>query len=206
MIITRKQQTGRGRCLKPRLEPGKVYRTADLSRYDQNPTRLAAKLVSAGQLRRLRKGLYYAPKHSVFGEVPPSEDEFLRSFFRGRPYLRSGPTVWNGLGLGATAVEAVPLVYNTTRTGSVKVGGKRLELRRVAFPRRTSAEFFVVDLLENLDRAGVDADTVRRALKVAVRAGRFQPDVLRELAIRYGGQATRAIIDAALEVEAPQPR
>jgi len=192
--------------MEARLEPGKVYRTVDLRRYDQNPTRLAAKLVSAGRLRRLRKGLYYAPKQSIFGEVPPSEDEFLRSFFRGRPYLRSGPMVWNGLGLGATAVEATPLVYNTTRTGIVQVGGRRLELRRVAFPRRPSAEFFVVDLLENLGRAGVDADTVRRALRAAVKARRFQSDALLDMAARYGGRATSAIVHEAVEEGGTQPR
>lgn len=40
------------------------------------------RLVAKGVLCRLQKGLYYAPKQSVFGEVPPAESELLKAFFR----------------------------------------------------------------------------------------------------------------------------
>jgi hypothetical protein len=93
----------------PQLQRGMVYRTEDFTRYDSNPTRWASKQVKQGRLRRLRHGLYHVPRKGVFGEVPPSEDELLRAYFRKRRYLRTGPMVWNGLGLGATAVEATPL-------------------------------------------------------------------------------------------------
>lgn len=186
----------------PRLKRGRVYRTEDLSRFDKNPTRLASKLVQAGKLRRLRKGLYHAPRWSAFGEVPPSEDELLRAYFRGRPYLRTGLSVWNTLGLGTTAVEAVPLVYNTTHTGEVELGGRRFELRRVRFPREPDPEYFVVDLLENTRRAGVELERVHRALKVALGAGRFDSEQLLGRASEYGTRATFQLVREALpEVE-----
>jgi hypothetical protein len=177
-----------------RLEPGRVYRTEELYRYGQNPTRLAGQLIKAGRLRRLRHGVYYVPTASIFGEVPPAEAECLRSYFRGRPYLRTGPSVWNALGLGSTAVEVVPLVYNTTRTGEVRLGGQRFELRRVKFPRKPGTEFFVVDLLENLDRAGVDLQTVKRTLRSALQEGRFDRDRLLDMAARYGRRCTEDFI------------
>src|SRR5579862_4424203 len=102
-----------------RLQTGKLYRTATLRRYSSNPSRVAAGLVARGELQRLGKGLYYVPHRSVFGVVPPSEHEFLKAHFGRKPYLRTGPSVWNALGLGSTAVEAVPLVYNTTQTRSI---------------------------------------------------------------------------------------
>ena len=46
-------------------------------------------------------------------------------------------------------MEAVPLVYNTTRTGQVELGSRRFELRRVRFPREPDPEYFVVAVLEN---------------------------------------------------------
>lgn len=189
----------------PRLRRGRVYRTEDLSRFDKNPTRLASKLVRAGKLRRLRKGLYHAPRRSAFGEVPPSEDELLRAYFRGRPYLRTGPSVWNTLGLGTTAVEAVPLVYNTTRTGQVELGGRRFELRRVGFPREPDPEYFVVDLLENARRAGVELERVHRALTAALGAGRFDFKRLLDRATEYGTRATSELVRDALRAEEPVP-
>lgn len=189
----------------PRLRMGRVYRTEDLSRFDRNPTRLASKLVREGKLRRLRKGLYHAPRWSAFGEVPPSEDELLRAFFRGRPYLRTGPSVWNTLGLGTTAVEALPLVYNTTRTGELELGGRRFELRRVRFPRKPDLEYFVVDLLENARRAGVELETVHRALAAALAAGRFDSEQLLDRASEYGTRATLELVQEAHRGEEPVP-
>lgn len=189
----------------PRLQRGRVYRTEDLSRFDKNPTRLASKLVRAGKLRRLRKGLYHAPRQSAFGEVPPSEGELLRAYFRGRPYLRTGPSVWNALGLGTTAVETVPLVYNTTHTGEVEVGGRRFELRRVRFPQEPDPEYFVVDLLENPRRAGVELERVRRALTVALGAGRFDSEQLLDRASEYGTRATSEIVREAVTGVEPAP-
>ena len=188
------------------LQPGKVYRTEDLYRYGRNPTRLVARLVEAGALQRLRKGVYYAPRTTVFGEVPPSETAFLESLFRGRPYLRTGPSVWNALGLGATAVEVVPLVYNTTRTGIVHLGRRRFELRRVRFPRKPPAEYFVVDLLENTDRAGIAPEAVRDALAAAVKAGRFAPERLLAMAREYGTRATQSLVQEALHEKAQAGR
>lgn len=181
---------------------GKVYRTQELARYDSNPTRLASSLVKRGLLRRLRSGLFYAPKRGAFGEVPPSEAALLRGYFGGKPYLRSGPSVWNALGLGTTAVESVPLVYNTTKTGTETLGDKRFEFRRVKFPRKVDREYLVVDLFENLDRAGADLEDVQRALGIALRQGRFDAHRLLERAKDYGSRATREAILAA-QVHAP---
>lgn len=182
----------------PNLQSGRVYRTADFARFDKNPTRLVGRLVRSGRLRPLRKGLYHAPETSAFGDVPPSEDELLRAFFRGRPFLRTGPSVWNRLGLGSTAVEAVPLVYNKTRSGTVEMGGRRFELRRVRFARRPDPEFFVIDLLENTDRAGVDFATLRRALSVALQSGRFHAERLRDRAGKYGSPTTQRFVHELL--------
>lgn len=180
--------------------PGKVYRTRDLGDYARNPTRMAEQLVEAGELRKVRQGLYFAPRKTAFGEAPPSEEELLNAFFHGKRYLRTGPSVWNALGLGSTAVEAVPLIYNTGRSGEVWLGRRRFRLRRVKFPPgRVPAEYLVVDLLENADLAGVDCDTVLRRLVVAVEEGRFDRERLRAMAEGYGSKRVRLLLARALE-------
>ena len=100
------------------LDPGTVYRTAWLRRWGDNPTRLAHKLERRGLVQRLGHGLFYAPRKSRFGDVPPSDEALLDAFLDGTPYVVTGPHRWNALGLGSTALFARPLVYNTKRTGT----------------------------------------------------------------------------------------
>lgn len=180
------------------LEPGRVYRTGEFARFDSNPSRLVAKLVGQGRLKRLTKGLYYAPKAGAFGVVPPSEDALLEAYFGGKPFVRTGPSIWNALGLGSTAVEAVPLVYNTQTTGRLEIGGRRFDLRRVRFPRDPSPEYFVVDLLRHRSRAGVDRDQVLRLLAQAVRRGRFSAGRLRTMARDFGTTEVQAWVETAI--------
>lgn len=181
-----------------KLKEGEVYRTKDLKKLSSNPTRLAQSLVQAGKLMKLRNGLFHVPKKGVFGDVPPSEDAILKALFGSRPYLKTGPSVWNSLGLGTTAVEAIPLIYNKSKTGMEQIGRKKFEFRRVRFPRKPCKEFFVVDLLQNLGRAGADPIEVKQALALALRNGCFDGPILLEMAEKYGSKSvTQAIMEAA---------
>lgn len=184
--------------MKPNLSPGKVYRTSHFRRYGQNPTRYVAKLVADGKLKRLQSGLYYVPRQSSFGEVPPTQADLLKARFEGQPFLVTGPSVWNTLGLGTTAIESLPLVYNKTVSGQRKLGPVRFEFRRVRFPREPSAEFFIIDLLENRERAGLDLALAERALRRALATGRFDRSRLDEMAEKFGSLATRDFIQAIL--------
>ena len=57
--------------LKRHLKEGKVYRRADLAQWSNAVDRHIALLVESGLLEKLSVGLYYVPKKSVFGSVPP---------------------------------------------------------------------------------------------------------------------------------------
>lgn len=184
--------------MEPKLSPGKVYRTGHFRRFGDNPTRFVTKLVAEGKLKRLQSGLYYAPKLSSFGEVPPSQTSLLKARFGSQPFLVSGLSVWNTLGLGTTAVEALPLVYNKTVSGQRQIGPFRFEFRRVRFPRSPSPEFFVIDLLENRERAGLDLELAQRALGQALHTGRFDRSRLEEMAKKFGSQATKDFVRAVL--------
>lgn len=182
----------------PALEPGRAYRTRDLRRWGQNPTRLARRLVGEGKLREAAHGLYYAPIPSKFGPAPASDEELLRAFLGDEPFLMTGPPYWNALGLGSTALFAVKLVYNTRRTGEVVLDGRRFLFRRVYFPETPAPEWFVVDLLQHHDMAGVALSELRAGLAATLRLGRWDRERLREMTETYGTKATLAVVDDAL--------
>lgn len=187
----------------PQLEPGRAYRTRDLRRWSANPTRLARRLVDEGKLREAAHGLYYAPIPTRFGPAPASSEELLRVFLGGEPFLVTGPPLWNALGLGSTAMFAVTLVYNTRRTGEVVLDGRRFLLRRVYFPKDPTPEWFVIDLLQHHDMAGVALSALREGLVATLRVGRWDRSRLREMAETYGTKATLALVEDALhETEA----
>lgn len=186
-----------------RLEPGRVYRTRDLAAWGANAPRLAKRLVREGSLVPLAHGLFAHPKRGRFGEVPPSDEEVMRAFLGDTPFLFTGPDRWNALGLGTTAVFAVPLVYNTKRSGVFDFGRRRFVLRRVAFPKTPPPEWFVVDLLQHADQAGASRADIAAALARSLSRGTFNAATLQEMARRYGSRATQALVTSALEATEP---
>jgi hypothetical protein len=184
------------------LEPGRVYRTRDLAFLGKNTPRLAKRLVGNGTLTRLGQGLFARPERSRFGAVPPADDELMRRFLDGTPFVFTGPDRWNALGLGTTAVFAAPLIYNKKRSGTFTLGGRRFVLRRVAFPEDPSPEWFAVDLFEHADQAGTSRADLTEALKRAIRRDAFDREQLIEMAGRYGTKETQKLIDSAVSAAA----
>lgn len=180
---------------KPELEPGRVYRTRDLLAWGANPTRLAKRLLAEGRLRQLAQGLFYAPKTSRFGPVPPDDEALLRGFLGDEDFVVTGPPAWNALGLGSTAEFSATLVYNGKRSGEFQLGGRRFHLRRVRHPRQPSAEWFAVDLLEHHDMAGASLSDLERGLARAVAAGRLDRERLERVAAEFGTRETFALVE-----------
>ena len=120
-------------------------------------------------------------------------------FFDGALYLVTGPSVWNALALGSTTVANVQLVYNLRRTGVVELAGRRFELRRVRFPRRgVRPEYYVVDLFENADVAGVEYDILTVNLSKAMANRRFDASRLQDAALEYGSKRTQRAVSQAV--------
>lgn len=184
------------------LKPGSVYRTRDLAAWTANSPRLARRLVEEGTLVPLAHGLFAHPRSSRFGPVPPRDEEIMRAFLDGGPFVFTGPERWNALGLGTTAVFAVPLVYNTKRSGTFTFGTRRFVLRRVAFPHNPPAEWFVIDLLEHAEQAAASPTDIAPTLQRALAQGRFNQDRLLALARQYGSRATQKLIAEAVAASA----
>lgn len=187
-----------------KLKAGRVYRTRDLLQWGANPTRLARRLVEEGQFKPLAHGLFAYPKQGRFGAVPPTDEEIMRAFLKGAPFVLTGPDQWNALGLGTSATFAAQLVYNTKRSGDFVFGRRRFLLRRVAFPKLPSREWFVVDLLQHAEQAAADCDELTAALADAVKRGRFDTARLRTMAKEYGSRDTQVRVAVALGDAVPE--
>ncbi len=126
--------------------------------------------------------------------VPPTDDELMRAFLDGSPFVFTGPERWNALGLGTTAVFASSLVYNTKRTGTFVLGGRRFLLRRVRFPASPSPEWFAVDLFEHANQVAASREDLTASLTRALERGTLSRERLREMSREYATQATQAFI------------
>ena len=197
-----KRETAMTAAAHPQLQPGRVYRTRELAAWSANAPRLAKRLVAQGELVPLAPGLFAYPKRGRFGAVPPTDDELMRAFLDGGPFVFTGPDRWNALGLGATAVFAAPVVYNTKRSGTFLLGGRRFVLRRVAFPENPPPEWFAVDLLEHAEQAGASRAGIAAALAHAVDRGQLDRERLRGMALQFGTKATCALVASAIDASA----
>jgi hypothetical protein len=179
--------------LKPKLEPGHVYRAQEFEQATLE------ELCREGRLAPLGRGLYGCLKQSRFGPVPPTEEALVRALLGDQPFVFTGPDYWNALGLGSTAVFARSLVYNTVQSGLVELDGRVFEFRKVsALPKESSKEWLAVNLLENAAQASVSAADVAAALRKRVRRGEYDRSSLRETARRYATPKTAELVESAL--------
>jgi len=141
---------------------------------------------------------FRAPIESCFGQAPARDEELLRAFLGDSPFVMTGPPRWNALGLGSTAMFAATLVYNTRRTGDFSFDGRRFLLRRVLFPEDPPPEWFVIDLLQHHEMAGVSLRQLKDRLTATLNDGRWDADRLRSMAEEYGTKATLALVERCI--------
>jgi hypothetical protein len=129
------------------------------------------RLVVLGVLTKLAGGLYHAPKQTAFGKAPPEDDTLVSTFLKGGPFLLAPPNAYNALGVGTTQLHNKTVVYNHKRHGKFALGGRTYDFRmKPAFPKKLTAEFLMVDLVNNLDHLGESAEEVLERLKARLAA------------------------------------
>jgi len=178
---------------KKNLRKGKVYRREDLSKCSTAIDRHLAEAITDGALQKLAQGLYYAPKKTAFGIVPPDEDQLIKVFLKGDDYLITSPNYYNTLGLGSTQIYNTKRIYNHKRHEDIKLGNRIYQFRRKPkFPKKLSQEYIVIDMLNNLDTLAEDKTAITSALRSNIK--NFDAKELLKNANQYGSIATRKFI------------
>ena len=172
------------------LQAGRVYRREDLARLSTAVDRHLRELVATGKLKKLAQGLYYAPKQSSFGPLPPADEQVVGGFLRDKDFLVFSPSAYNAVGLGTTQLYNRTVVYNHKRHGVFKLGNRQFDFRvKPRFPKKLTPEFLYVDLLNNLDELAEDRDAVLRQARSKLPS--FESAQLQRAADRFGNLATR---------------
>lgn len=181
------------------LRPGRVYRREDLKPLTTAVDRHLQEMVSAGRLTKLAHGLYYAPRQSAYGLVPPTDEALVAAFLKDDEFLLFSPSAYNAAGFGTTQLYNRTLVYNRKRHGVFQLGSRQYDFRvKPRFPRKLSPEFLFVDALNNLSELAEDSDDVlQRARPQALKLDATQ---LRQALVRYGTVGTRKRVSGWLNV------
>lgn len=178
--------------LKSHLKKGKVYRRDDLSTWSKSIDRHLEELLGEGFLEKLSQGLYYVPKNSAFGKVPPDEEVLVKSFLRDDRFLLVSPNFYNSLGVGTTQLYNKKVVYNHKRHGEFTLGNKKFEFHlKHHFPSHITEEFLLVDLANNLDQLAEDRNDVLS--KLLTKASHAPSRKFKNMVVKYGTAKTKKL-------------
>lgn len=173
------------------LVRGRVYRRDEMALYSHAIDRTLKKLELEGTLKKVGPGLYYYPKNSQFGPLPPNEHELLSKFLKSQDLLLLSNNWYNSLELGLTQLSTKTRVYNTKRYATLSLAGRQYYFIRPnnGFPKKLSREFLLVDLMNNLDQVGEDVSQLTD--KVTKKIDNFDKEQLSKLSEKYGKIKTR---------------
>ena len=150
-------------------------------------------IVERGRIGKALPGLYHVAPKTVFGSVPPDEQELVRSFLKDDEFLITSPNAYNSLGVGTTQLYNKRVVYNHKRHGRLKLGGNEFFFHsKHRFPKKLTVEFLLVDLLNNLDELAEDKEEVRS--KALVKAKELPGKPLMQSVTRYGNVGTKRLL------------
>ena len=176
--------------LRQHIKPGEVYRRSDLEYYSTAIDRHLASLTKDGTLVKLNQGLYYAPKQSKFGIVPPHDRQVVERFLKDDDFLLVSPNTFNSLGLGLTQLYNTTWVYNHKRKGEFQLNGKTFEFKlKSSFPKNITREYLLVDLLNNIEDLAEDQSQTLDKLPNII--GSFNSDALMKATQLYGNGKTK---------------
>src|SRR3989338_7422643 len=109
-------QTTSSQKLSHHLKLGYVYRREDLLAHSKAVDRDLITLSDRGVLEKVAPGLYYAPKTSRFGTLPPNENVLVKAFLKDNQFLLVSWNAYNALGLGLTQVDRKSTRLNSSHS------------------------------------------------------------------------------------------
>jgi hypothetical protein len=183
--------------LKKHFKPGRVYRRSELAQWSNAVDRHLAALVNEGTLQKVSPGVYYYPKESVFGKVPPEDNTLVKTFLKDSRFLLTSPNAYNSLGVGITQLYNKTIVYNHKRHGDFKLGNRTFNFQlKHHFPSTVTKEYLLVDLINNLNQLAEEPEEVLK--NVAAKVPEMDSKKLSHAMRAYGSIKTKKILSLML--------
>ncbi|OGT56722.1 MAG: hypothetical protein A3F43_01990 [Gammaproteobacteria bacterium RIFCSPHIGHO2_12_FULL_42_10] len=181
--------------LNKHMRAGQVYRRDMLLPHSKALDRDLDTLVEKGLLKKLAMGLYYKPAQSLFGALPPKDDNLVSCFLRDNRFLMYSWNQYNALGVGLTQLYNRVIVLNHKRHGVFKLGNKEFDFRRSGkgFPAKMTPEFLLVDLVNNLKELAEDTSVVKE--NIYKNLARFDQGKLVRMVREYGKISTKRFFE-----------
>ena len=187
-------RTSKKDSLKTHLRPGGVYRRSDVEKFSRSVDRDLAQLVEEGTLVKVRQGLYRCPERSRFGVLPARADKLVKTFLKEDDFLLTSPNDYNFLGVGTTQLYNHYVVYNHKRHGTFELDGQTFEFHKTPrFPKKLTAEFLLIELLNNLEQIAEDRNAVMERVKE--KAQEMNARVLQSAVKRFSKVSTRKFLE-----------
>jgi hypothetical protein len=181
------------------LNPGQVYRRADLEKWSHAVDRHLSQLQKEKALFKLSGGIYYCPKESPFGPVPPNDHELVKAFLKDDRFLLTTPNAYNSLGVGTTQLYNETVVYNHKRHGIFKLGVRSFRfVLKHHFPSSLCDEFLLVDLVNHIDQLAENRERVLSLVKT--KAQSMNQKHLKDAILNYGGVRAKKLLKFIAEI------
>lgn len=183
--------------IKAHLNPGQVYRRADIEKWSNAVDRHLNQLQKEKALFKLSGGMYYCPRESPFGPVPPGDHELVEAFLKDDRFLLTTSNAYNSLGVGTTQLYNETVVYNHKRHGIFKLGERSFRfVLKHHFPLDLSEEFLLVDLVDHINQLAEDRERVLNLVKQ--KAQLMNQKHLKNAVLNYGGVQARKMLNSIM--------
>ena len=153
------------------------------------------RLVRAGRLVRIGRGLYHLPKTnpSLGITVPPDPDKVADALGRqtGSRVASSPAVTANRLGLSGQ-IPAKPVYLTTGRSRTVKVAGRIYRLKHASARKMPESDSVVDQLIQVIETLGPNPDPVNLAVLRRALSEQDQTRLLRKARYRSGRAASIA--------------
>ncbi len=183
------------------IEEGKILSYQDFS-FLQNFNAVAltlSRMVKDGIIKRLKKGQFYKPRNSKFGEIGPRENEVIQTLLGdGRI---SGCEAYNRLGLTTQVPNEIVIVgkkYNRkSKVGNLKV---RYQKREGDFPMEDGRYLQILDALKDIKKIPGTSitDALEKLISIIGKMNKKEQQKIIEYGLNYK-PAVRALLGAILE-------
>ena len=187
------------------VREGKVFTYDDINIDKKSVVAIElSRLNKQGTVKRISKGKYYKPRQGRFGELPPSDEEIIRTYLkaskRSNAYI-TGLKAFNQMGL-TTQVPNVVTIASDSPAKSIKV--KNINIKFVPQKQKISkndTKFAqLLDALENLKKIPdtTPDEVVRYSKHYLLKLTQKEQSQVAKLAKNYRPR-TRAIVGAMLK-------